>query len=123
MWSVFTTVTRELLSDNPTHQGRYKHRTVTRFSFQPLPPIQDETLQRFAEVASPLASLAGKRTGPGFNVIWCPVRNPNQDRFLKLNVTSEQLAFTGSPACISPPPDSSPVTSAQSPINTGECRD
>jgi hypothetical protein len=67
------------------------------FSFQPLPPVENETLHPFAEVASPLgplAPLAGKWTGQGFNVIWRPNSTPASDRFLELNVTSEQLEFT-----------------------------
>ena len=53
---------------------------------------------RSAGVASPLgplAGLVGKWTGRGFNVIWRPNHTPStQDRFLELNVTSEQLEFT-----------------------------
>ena len=68
------------------------------FSFQPLPAIQDGVQQLSAGAASPLgplAGLAGKWTGRGFNVIWRPNHTPStQDRFLELNVTSEQLEFT-----------------------------
>jgi len=67
------------------------------FSFQPLPAVENAVLQPFPEVASPLgplAGLVGKWSGRGFNVIWRPNHTPNQDRFLELNVTSEQLEFT-----------------------------
>ncbi len=66
------------------------------FSFQPLPAVQTPVQLPFPEVASPLgplAGLAGKWTGRGFNVIWRPNHTPGQDRFLELNVTSEQLDF------------------------------
>jgi hypothetical protein len=64
------------------------------FSFQPLPALENTIEQPFPDVASPLgplAGLAGKWTGRGFNVIWRPNHTPGQDRFLELNVTSEQL--------------------------------
>ena len=67
------------------------------FSFQPLPALENPTLQPFPEVASPLgplAGLAGKWSGRGFNVIWRPDSTPDSDHFLELNVTSEQLEFT-----------------------------
>jgi len=67
------------------------------FSFQLLPAVENATQQPFPEVASPLgplAGLVGKWSGRGFNVIWRPNHTPNQDRFLELNVTSEQLEFT-----------------------------
>ena len=67
------------------------------FSFQPLPALENLVQQPFPEVASPLgplAGLVGKWTGRGFNVIWRPNHTPNQDRFLELNVTSEQLELT-----------------------------
>ena len=73
------------------------------FSFQPLPAVENATQQPFPDVASPLgplAPLAGKWTGRGFNVIWRPDRTPGQDRFLELNVTSEQLEFTAVPGSI-----------------------
>ncbi len=66
------------------------------FSFQPLPALETPVQLPFPEVASPLgplAGLAGKWTGRGFNVIWRPNHTPGQDRFLELNVTSEQLEF------------------------------
>lgn len=66
------------------------------FSFQPLPPIEDEAVRSLAAASplGPLAPLAGKWAGQGFNVIWRPNHAPNQDRFLELNVTSMQLEFT-----------------------------
>jgi len=67
------------------------------FSFQPLPALEAPVQHPFPEAASllgPLAGLAGKWTGRGFNVIWRPNHTPGQDRFLELNVTSEQLEFT-----------------------------
>lgn len=74
------------------------------FSFQPLPAVENATQQPFPEVASPLgplASLAGKWSGSGFNVIWRPNHTPpGQDRFLELNVTSEQLELTAIPGSI-----------------------
>ena len=73
------------------------------FSFQPLPPLENEILQPFPEVTSPLgplAPLAGKWAGRGFNIIWRPDSVPGQDRFLEINVTSEQLDFTPIPGPI-----------------------
>ena len=67
------------------------------FSFQPLPAVENAIQQPFPEVASPLgplAGLVGKWSGRGFNVIWRPNHTAGQDRFLELNVTSEQLEFT-----------------------------
>src|SRR5580693_8086326 len=68
------------------------------FSFQPLPAVQTAVPDPFPDVAGPLgplAGLAGKWTGRGFNVIWRPNHTPSsQDRFLELNVTSDQLEFT-----------------------------
>jgi hypothetical protein len=66
------------------------------FSFQPLPPLEDPVNFPFPAVANPLgplAGLAGKWIGRGFNVIWRPNHTPGQDHFLELNVTSEQLEF------------------------------
>ena len=60
------------------------------FSFQPLPPLGSAAT--LASPLGPLAGLAGKWTGQGFNVIWRPHHpDAQQDRFLELNVTSEQL--------------------------------
>jgi hypothetical protein len=64
------------------------------FTFQPLPPLEHPVQFPFPEVANslgPLAGLAGKWSGRGFNVIWRPDHTPGQDHFLELNVTSEQL--------------------------------
>ena len=66
------------------------------FLFQPLPAVENATQQPFPQVASPLgplAGLVGKWSGHGFNVIWRPNHTAGQDRFLELNVTSEQLEF------------------------------
>jgi hypothetical protein len=74
------------------------------FSFQPLPAIESSGLLPMAATAAnplgPLAALAGKWTGRGFNVIWRPNHTPGQDRFLELNVTSETLEFTPIPGTI-----------------------
>jgi hypothetical protein len=67
------------------------------FVFGPLPPIEEPTQTAGAPVdpLGPLAGLAGNWTGQGFNVIWRPhpLQSSGQDRFLELNVTSEQLDF------------------------------
>jgi hypothetical protein len=98
--------------------------SAAEFVFQPLPPIEPAPPAAAAEPAAPataeaptvaaapaadplgpLAGLAGNWTGSGFNVIWRPHNPPNrppgQDRFLELNVTSEQLDF--GPALLSIP--------------------
>jgi hypothetical protein len=87
--------------------------SVADFVFQPQQPI-DEPPAPGAEPAAPaaaaqaaapaaapanllgpLAGLAGKWSGRGFNVIWRPhtLKPSGQDRFLELNVTSEELDF------------------------------
>ena len=68
------------------------------FVFGPLPPIEEPAPPAAAapvDPLGPLAGLAGNWTGKGFNVIWRPhpLQPGNQDRFLELNVTSEQLDF------------------------------
>ena len=74
------------------------------FSFQPLPAIESSAELPLAATAvnplGPLAALAGKWAGRGFNVIWRPNHTAGQDRFLELNVTSEQLEFTAIPGSI-----------------------
>ena len=74
------------------------------FSFQPLPAIESSAELPLAATAAnplgPLAALAGKWTGRGFNVIWRPNHTAGQDRFLELNVTSETLEFTPIPGSI-----------------------
>src|ERR1043166_1536652 len=74
--------------------------SATDFVFGPLPPIEEPAAAAAAVAAGadplgPLAGLAGNWTGQGFNVIWRPhpVNPGGQDRFLELNVTSEQLDF------------------------------
>jgi hypothetical protein len=78
------------------------------FVFGPEPPIEEPAPEAVpaepapavaaavaADPLGPLAGLAGNWAGGGFNVIWRPhPLNPSgQDRFLELNVTSEQLDF------------------------------
>ena len=68
------------------------------FVFGPLPPIEEPAppaAVAAADPLGPLAGLAGNWTGQGFNVIWRPhpLKPSGQDRFLELNVTSEQLDF------------------------------
>src|SRR5262250_2119497 len=75
------------------------------FVFGPLPPIEEPVAPAVAgepaapaaaaDPLGPLAGLAGNWTGQGFNVIWRPhpLKPSGQDRFLELNVTSEQLDF------------------------------
>ena len=68
------------------------------FVFGPLPPIEAPALPAAGapvDPLGPLAGLAGNWTGKGFNVIWRPhpLQPSGQDRFLELNVTSEQLDF------------------------------
>ena len=74
--------------------------SVADFIFEPLPPIEESaappaTAAAAADSLGPLAGLAGNWTGRGFNVIWRPhpLKPSGQDRFLELNVTSEQLDF------------------------------
>jgi hypothetical protein len=81
--------------------------TDADFSFRPLPEIQ--TTDQYPpprpvpptpptplgpSSLGPLAALAGPWTGRGFNTIWRPHFPPPQDRFLELNLTSENLVFT-----------------------------
>lgn len=81
----------------------------TPFAFHPLPPIADiapkvdaGVLERALNPLGPLQHLAGSWSGVGFNVIWRPHRivpsPPNdaaQDRFLELNLTHDEIVFTG----------------------------
>jgi len=63
------------------------------FAFQPLPPIESSV--ELVSSGGPLAGLAGKWSGQGFNVIWRPHHpSAQQDRFLEVNVTSEQLELS-----------------------------
>jgi hypothetical protein len=69
---------------------------ATDFAFTPLPAVENAVQAPFPQVASPLgplAGLVGKWSGKGFNIIWRPFHG-TQDRFLELNVTSEQLEFS-----------------------------
>jgi hypothetical protein len=77
---------------------------AAEFTFVPLPPI-DEPATFAASGGSPLgplAGLAGKWRGRGFNVIWRPrpqkkaIRGPVtiDNHFLELNLTDEQLDFS-----------------------------
>ncbi len=76
------------------------------FVFGPLPPIEEPAAPAaagepaafaaaVADPLGPLAGLAGNWSGQGFNVILRhhPLQPTGQDRFLELNVTSEQLDF------------------------------
>jgi hypothetical protein len=68
---------------------------LERFSFTPVPPIEDPDTQPFADIddpLGPLAALPGTWKGTGFNTIWRP-HFKKQDRFLELNLTSETLEF------------------------------
>jgi hypothetical protein len=75
------------------------------FVFQGLPPIK--TIQAIALTSplGPLQLLPGKWTGHGFNQIWRPFHStppnpPGQDRFLELNLTTENLEFDRIPGTI-----------------------
>jgi hypothetical protein len=68
------------------------------FIFAPLPPLEHPIEYPFPEInpndhLGPLARLAGKWSGEGFNVIWRPNHGPGQNHFLELNVTREFLEF------------------------------
>jgi hypothetical protein len=80
--------------------------SVADFVFGPQQPIDESPVPAVAaepvaapaaaaDPLGPLAGLAGNWTGRGFNVIWRPhpLKPSGQDRFLELNVTSEQLDF------------------------------
>jgi len=71
--------------------------SATDFIFGPQPPIEEPpaVAAAAADPLGPLAGLEGNWTGHGFNVIWRPhpLQPSGQDRFLELNVTSEQLDF------------------------------
>ena len=68
-----------------------------QFTFEPLPPLENPIQSPFPGIPGhlgPLAGLAGKWSGGGFNVIWRPDHRPGPKRFLELNLTSELLEFT-----------------------------
>ncbi len=79
----------------------------------------------FPEIANPLgplAGFAGKWAGRGFNVIWRPDSVSGQDRFLELNVTSDQLEFS---PISGPIPDSGfdfPEQTLSQPTDSGPTR-
>jgi hypothetical protein len=62
--------------------------TASGFVFQPL--YNDEGTPPATVGLGPLAALAGKWSGHGFNAIWRPHRG-NSDHFLELNVTNDQI--------------------------------
>ena len=77
------------------------------FVFEPLPEVTTGTERPFAmlpDPLGPLAALAGKWKGTGFNTIWRPHfpkdDPPGQDRFLELNLTDETLEFDVIPGAI-----------------------
>jgi hypothetical protein len=68
-----------------------------QFTFEPLPPLENPIQSPFPEIPGhlgPLAGLAGKWSGGGFNVIWRPDHRPGPNHFLELNLTSERLELT-----------------------------
>jgi hypothetical protein len=69
------------------------------FIFAPLPPLEHPVEFPFPAInpkehLGPLAGLAGKWSGEGFNVIWRPLYGQGQNHFLELNMTRELLEFT-----------------------------
>jgi hypothetical protein len=75
---------------------------LERFTFNPLPPIEEPDTQPFKDIddpLGPLAALPGTWAGHGFNTIWRP-HFKSQDRFLELNLTTETLQFDEIPGQI-----------------------
>jgi hypothetical protein len=75
------------------------------FVYQGLPPIPTTQALAPTNPLGPLQLLQGKWTGHGFNQIWRPFHSippdpPNQDRFLELNLTTENLEFDRIPGTI-----------------------
>jgi hypothetical protein len=71
--------------------------TDPTFVFEGLPPIVDEqpAVVPAPDPLGPLAQLPGTWKGQGFNTIWRPHHPASpQDRFLELNLTTEELVFT-----------------------------
>jgi hypothetical protein len=69
------------------------------FAFEPLPPLEHPVEFPFPEIEpkdhlGPLAGLAGKWSGQGFNVIWRPEHRSGSNHFLELNMTDEVIEFT-----------------------------
>jgi hypothetical protein len=68
------------------------------FVFEPLPELDDLVEFPFPAInpkdhLGPLAALAGKWNGEGFNVIWRPHYGQGRNHFLELNMTRELLEF------------------------------
>jgi hypothetical protein len=94
------------LQDNPyTFTTRRFDMPFQKFPFGPTTPLLDggqpkvsaRALVGAIDQLGPLKVLPGTWAGTGFNQIWRPNRvagNPRQDRFLELNLTSEELVFT-----------------------------
>ena len=98
-------------SDETTYHSMYAPRAMSGasslsspqaltadFIFAPLPPLEHPIKFPFPKInpkdhLGPLAGLAGKWSGEGFNVIWRPNYGPGQSHFLELNFTSELLEF------------------------------
>jgi hypothetical protein len=73
--------------------------TDPQFVFEGLPPIEEVQANiagaQQADPLGPLAQLPGTWKGKGFNTIWRPHHPSNQqDRFLELNLTTEEIVFT-----------------------------
>jgi hypothetical protein len=65
------------------------------FAYKPAPPIKAPAPPN---PLGALSELPGIWEGTGFNLIWRPLRDPSapkQDHFLELNLTDENIEFTG----------------------------
>lgn len=68
-----------------------------QFRLRPLPAIDHVNAFAESESFNPLESLPGLWKGTGFNVIWRPdSKDKTQKHFLELNLTTEELEFSGS---------------------------